>query len=97
MTTRQVTKQRPSVKPQGRVQRLSFRDNPETGIVWGQEDWPGGAVVPDPGLRNLPPGDPDSSWTKAEIVAWLNANGDPSQDSLTKAELLDHVTAILSP
>lgn len=38
---------------------------------------------------------PDSSWTKAEIVAWLNAHGDPAQDSLTKAELLEHVRDIV--
>lgn len=59
--------------------------------------WDGAAWAQGPAPAPPPPPapSPDSSWTKAEIVAWLNDHGDPAQDSLTKAELLDHVANIL--
>jgi hypothetical protein len=44
--------------------------------------------------------DPTSSWTKAEIVEWLVAQGvsigDDAVDNFTKAELLDIVAAYLN-
>lgn len=37
---RMVEAQRPAVRTQRTTQRASFRDNPYTGIPWGQPGWP---------------------------------------------------------
>lgn len=35
-----ILKMRPTKRPQGRKQRLSWRTNPLTGLTWGQANWP---------------------------------------------------------
>lgn len=37
---------------------------------------------------------PDESWTKAEIVGWLNSQGVEASADQTKAELLDKVSEV---
>lgn len=45
MSTRIVDNQRPTRRPQGRVQRASNRDNPAfSGLAWGQPNWPTGTA-----------------------------------------------------
>ena len=45
MSTRIIDNQRPSKKPQGRVQRTNSRENPAFGgLPWGQPDWPTGTA-----------------------------------------------------
>lgn len=56
--------------------------------LWGAGIEPVGPVA-------LPATVPDESWTKTEIVAWLDQHGDPASGSLTKSELLEHVANIL--
>ena len=43
----------------------------------------GGAPSPAP-----PPDAPNDSWTKGDIIDWLDANGIECRASMTKAELL---------
>jgi hypothetical protein len=49
----------------------------------------------------LPTGNPDSTWKKDDIVAWLAGRGvvldKKAQATLSKAELLDLVADVLSP
>jgi hypothetical protein len=58
MTTLQVAHQRPALRFQ-REQRKSWKDNPGTGTVWGQEGWPGIGATPvlPPALAGLTPMD----------------------------------------
>jgi hypothetical protein len=48
-----------------------------------------------------PQGNPDSTWKKGDIVAWLAGRGvvldKKAQSALSKAELLDLVADVLSP
>lgn len=45
MSTRIVDNQRPTKKPQGRVQRTNNRENPAfSGVAWGQPNWPTGTA-----------------------------------------------------
>jgi len=61
------------------------------------------AGVPDPVPPEEPriPEDPQPTWTKAEIVVWLLANGvalsESALENLNKSELLSLVEAVLSP
>lgn len=80
-----LSNQRPAVKPQRGGQRLSYRDNPETGVPWGQPNLPSGtapAPLPKPTMSN----------TRKEIVDYLVQEGilATAEDAgvRTKAELL---------
>lgn len=180
MTTRQLTGQRPPTKKMGRKQRLSWRDNPATGVPWANWlDFPGsgGGGDGDPNITGVAPSsvastagatlitvtgslfesgsviefnqaavpttyvsgttlttsfdpsvagpinvtvrnpndeesnavvltvtgaaaDPASSWTKAQIIAWLVDHGvvvdEDAASQFTKAELLAIVEAYLN-
>lgn len=69
---------------------------------WDGSTWTVAAApqsLPPPGSSDPPSGTPSTSWTKAQIIAWLAGEGitldAKARSTLSKAELLDLVADVL--
>lgn len=87
MSTRIVDNQRPTKKPQGRVQRTNNRENPAfDGLAWGQANWPTGTADTAADLTS-------TLWPSLRVAPYANlaalaasaTDGDGQQTNMTNA------------